>query len=164
MNMKKKKFLLSALLALGFYWLMTNPAMADGIYDGNWEGTNDQGHDFSFAVTDGIVTSFQVKYTVTGTNCSATVEKTFNENFSIIGDSFTVSGRDYDALCPDFNEYEFTISFNDSSSASGTWFAENCFCDGTTNGTLSANREGQQDATDFWPLFMPAIIKKQIGF
>ena len=161
MMMIKKKFLLSTLLALGFYWLMTLSAMADGIYDGNWEGTNDQGHDFSFEVTDDIVTSFQVTYTVTGTNCSATVEKTITEDFNIISDSFTVSGQDFDALCPDFNEYEFTISFSDSTNGSGTWFAENCFCDGTTNGTLSASRIGQQDVDYFLPLFTPAIINKQ---
>ncbi len=140
--MKKKKFLMGNLFALAFFWLMTGSAMGIGTYDGNWDGTNNQGYDLSFEVTNDVVASFQIKYTVYGSYCSATTTRTFQGSYSITGDSFTISGRDYDALCPGYNDYDFSITFSDSSTGSGTWSVENCYCGGATNGTLSVTSSG----------------------
>jgi len=128
--------------ALVFFWLMTGSAMGIGTYDGNWDGTNNQGYDLSFEVTNDVVTNFQIKYTVYGTYCSATTTRTFSGNYSITGNSFTISGRTYDALCQGYNDYNFSITFSDSSTGSGTWSAESCHCGGATNGTLSVTSSG----------------------
>jgi len=53
--MKKKIFLMGNFFALVFFWLMTGSAMGIGTYDGNWDGTNNQGYDLSFEVTNDVV-------------------------------------------------------------------------------------------------------------
>jgi len=140
--MRKKILLSGNVFALFFFCLLTNPAMGIGTYDGNWDGTNNQGYDLSFVVTNDVVTNFEVKYTIYGTYCSATTTRTFQGSYNITGNSFTISGRDYDALCQGYNDYNFTVTFSNSSTGSGTWSAESCYCGGTTNGTLSVSRSG----------------------
>jgi len=146
--MRKKLFLSGYVFALVFFCLLTNPAMGIGTYDGNWGGTNNQGHALSFEVTNDVVTSFEAKYIVYGTRCSATTTRTFQGNYSITGNSFTISGRDYDAMCPGYNDYNFTVTFSNSSTGSGTWMAENCYCGGATNGNFSVTSSGSPIVPD----------------
>ena len=123
--------------------LTPSKGLGAGTYDGNWAGTTNQGFNVSFKVDNDVITFFKIKYSIQGVYCKATIEKTISGGTNIVSNSFSISGKDFDMDCWDnYSDYNYTVTFSDISTGSGTWSAESCYCGGSDSGTFTVSLAG----------------------
>ena len=115
-------------------------------YDGKWSGTTNQGYDVSFTVSNDTVTQFKIKVKIYGAYCTATITMTVSSatGWSVSGNSFTITGSSSGTYgC----NYTYKGTFNSNTSASGTWYYKDNYCNGSGSGTWQASLKGSEPLT-----------------
>ncbi len=107
-------------------------AESAGIYDGEWEGTTNQGHGVTFTITDNTVTRFTMKYIISGSYCGATTE-VMNRKAIISENKATIASSSKEVI---------KVTFISRSTCKGTWSGSNSHCNGSGHGTWSASKTG----------------------
>ena len=129
-------------------------------YDGDWKGTTDQGYEVSFTVSDDVVTTFEIKYYISGSYCRGRLTRTGGGNWPIIDNTFIIEGRSLDSDCDDdYENYRLRGTFSNPSSCSGSWYAEYCYCDGERSGKWTAYRGPKISVSPSWFHFGETILQ-----
>jgi hypothetical protein len=136
-----KKYYCAVFLFPIIFFGLSGTGWGSGSYEGDWAGTTSQRYEVSFTVINDQVTTFKIKYKIIGFYCSSTVTSSISGNFSIIGNSFSVSTSNFNFDCIDhYEDRNFTGIFDNVSTCSGNWEVESCYCDGEESGTWTAFR------------------------
>jgi len=132
MEDKNKGFIVGII----FFLYFTVTLQAAVAYDGEWTGTTNQSYPVDFTIKENAVTMFHIKISGPG----ITIEKTVRGKTGIIGETFTISGEEYNSDTHRYDEYEYTGTFSNSTLCSGTWRQEKGYS--TFRGTWDAHLVG----------------------
>ena len=151
--MKRNQWLFIIAFACSF--VRFSSVVNASMYEGEWQGTTDQGYNISFAVSDNGIASVTLKFEF----CSSTEEATITGNLATISeDYFTVSYKVFNSNTFQFDTRTVSGTFASRGVCQGTWYAYSSSCHDSITGTWTANKEAEEEFP--WELFYPAIMGK----